>query len=47
MLFRIYYKQNGKVHDYGTFKGTLKECEAKIARLNSRFSDKKFYWTAA
>lgn len=47
MIFRIFYKQDGKIHDYGIFRGTLREAEAKIARLNSRFSGKKFYWTAA
>lgn len=46
MIFRIYYKKDGKVYDYGTFKGTFKECEEKVAKLNARFSGKKFYWTA-
>lgn len=44
--YRIYYKENGRVHDYGIFKGTLREAEAKIARLNARFPSRKFYWTA-
>lgn len=46
MKFKIYYKENGRVHDYGIFTGTLKEAEAKIAKLNARFPTKKFYWTA-
>ena len=44
--YRIYYKKNGKTYDYGTFKGSFKEVEEKIAKLNARFPDKKFYWTA-
>lgn len=44
--YRIYYKKNGKTYDYGTFTGTLKEAEAKIAKLNARFNDRNFYWTA-
>lgn len=46
MKFRIYYKKNGKTYDYGTFTGTLKEAEAKIAKLNARFSGRNFYWAA-
>lgn len=46
MKFRIYYKKNGKTYDYGTFKGSFKEVEEKIAKLNARFPGKKFYWTA-
>lgn len=44
--YRIYYKKNGKTYDYGTFKGSFKEIEAKIASLNKRFSDRNFYWAA-
>lgn len=45
--YRIFYKESGKIHDYGIFKGTFKEVEKKIERLNARFGGKKkFFWTA-